>query len=169
MCRGPRPWLQSRPPGSCRDPTPEILILPMRGGAWAHVFTTVNSDDSTVQQWGAGSQRGGLDTQRLPGRGDVTSRRVPASSCTKTRDRCASGSQRSRNLRMTSLCFRRGACSRGWRGGQYWLQAWVLGPPLGGGPLEQAPDLTLSILPRKQAGALRVAGVQKNHAVEMDE
>lgn len=141
MCGGPRPWLQSRPPGSCWDPTPEILILLMRGGAWAYVFKTVNSDDSAVQQWGAGSRTagpdlsvGGLDTQRLPGRGDVTSHRAPAFSCTKTRDRCASGSQRSRNLRMQSLCFRRGACSRGRQGGQYWLQAWVLGPPWAVGP-----------------------------------
>ena len=70
---------------------------------------------------------------------------------------------------MRSLCFRRGARSPGWQGGQYWFQGWVLGPPLGGGPLEQAPDLTLSILPRKQAGALRGARVQKNHVVEMDE
>ena len=61
VCRGPGPWLQSRPPGSCWDPTPEILTLLMKGGSWACVSQTVTSDDSTVTEWGAGSRTGGPD------------------------------------------------------------------------------------------------------------
>lgn len=38
-----------RPPWELRGPSPDFLILLLRGGAWASMFQTVAADDANVQ------------------------------------------------------------------------------------------------------------------------
>lgn len=42
-------WCVQRPPWELRGPSPDFLILLLRGGAWASMFQTVAADDANVQ------------------------------------------------------------------------------------------------------------------------